>query len=296
MREDGWPLSRSGVGGKRRFGVRHWARLGLVLFALAALGWIWSAASSEHTARGQEADALEDPGVDGAAPPPAPAPAPTSPGNESGRKSALQTVLQAGIIWLLLFLAVSLLAVFLIIEHSITIRKSALLPEAVLLELEQMIAQGQIPQAIEYCTLPENDSLATEVVLAGLERYRGSEFGFAEYKTAVEEAGEDYLGRLYRKTEILGVIGAVAPMLGLFGTVWGMLVTFNAIAAQEGRANPEELAGGIGTALLTTLFGLSIAIPSMIAFSFFRNKIDSIVSDAGKRIERIMMPLGRQKR
>jgi biopolymer transport protein ExbB len=84
-------------------------------------------------------------------------------------------------------------------------------------------------------------------------------------------------------------------MLGLLGTVSGMINTFNVIAEKEGRANPAELAGGIGEALLTTLFGLLVAIPAMLAFSFFRNKIDSIVSEAGKRIERIMMPLGRKR-
>jgi biopolymer transport protein ExbB len=278
----------------------HWARLGLTLLALAGLAYIGTGLLSRTTALAQPAadDGLDDPGADGAAAtppttttPPRPAAGDSAPAG----KSIFQVIMAAGIIWVLLFLGISLVAVFFIIEHSITIRKSALLPEPVLLELEQMIAQGQLPQAIEYCNLPENDSLASEVILAGLERYRGSEFGFAEYKTAVEEAGEDYLGRLYRKTEVLGVIGTVAPMLGLLGTVSGMINTFNTIAAKEGRANPADLAGGIGEALLTTLFGLLIAIPSMIAFSFFRNKIDSIVSEAGKRVEHIMMPLGRKR-
>jgi biopolymer transport protein ExbB len=60
-------------------------------------------------------------------------------------------------------------------------------------------------------------------------------------------------------------------------------------------AKPDELAGGIGQALVTTLLGLVVAIPTMVAFSFFRNKIDSIVAEAGKRVEQIMMPLGRRK-
>ncbi len=111
----------------------------------------------------------------------------------------------------------------------------------------------------------------------------------------MEEAGEDQTGRLYRKTEVLGVIGAIAPMLGLTGTVLGMIEAFNKIAATGGAARPDELAGGIGKALVTTLMGLVVAIPTMIAFSYFRNKIDSIVAEAGKRVEQIMMPLGRRR-
>ena len=90
----------------------------------------------------------------------------------------------------------------------------------------------------------ENHSLVAYVILAGLERYKGSEFGFAEYKAAVEEAGEDQTGRLYRKTEVLGLIGSIAPMLGLTGTVLGMIKAFNTIAASGGMARPDELAGG----------------------------------------------------
>ena len=132
-------------------------------------------------------------------------------------------------------------------------------------------------------------------MLAGLQRYEASEFGFAEYKAAVEEAGEDQTGRLYRKTEVLGIIGAIAPMLGLTGTVLGMIKAFNKIASTGGAARPEELADGIGQALVTALMGLVVAIPAMIAFSYFRIRIDSIVAEAGKRVEQIMMPLGRRR-
>lgn len=294
MHEDWWRIGAGGIGRQR---LRAWAALAVLLAFGFIVSDVFSRIVSAQTPPGEaETPAAEAPSAPEPAPSPAPRPAPSNSGGQAGGgKSALQMVMAAGIWWLLLFLAVSLVAVFLIIEHSITIRKSVLLPEPVLIELEQLIHQGQIPQAIEYCHLPENDSLASEVVLAGLERYQGSEFGFAEYKTAVEEAGEDYLGRLYRKTEWLGVIGGVAPMLGLLGTVAGMISTFNTIAASGGRPKPDELAGGIGVALLTTLFGLLIAIPSMIAFSIFRTKIDSIVSEAGKRIERLMMPLGRKR-
>ena len=209
-------------------------------------------------------------------------------------RSVLDTVIDGGIVGLLIIL-LSVVSVGFIIEHFITIRKTALMPDDSVEDLEQMIGGGQIEEAIEYCTDPDNESMFSEVVLAGLERYKGSEFGFAEYKAAVEEAGEDQTGRLYRKTEVLGLIGSIAPMLGLTGTVLGMIKAFNTIADTEGAAKPAELAGGIGQALVTTLMGLVVAIPTMIAFSYFRNKIDSIIAEAGKRVEQVLMPLGRRK-
>lgn len=209
-------------------------------------------------------------------------------------RTMLDTIKDGGVIGgIIIFLSV--VAVGFIFEHALSLRKPVIMPQHVLDDLEQMIARGQVDKAIEYCHLPETHSPATSIVLAGLERYKGSQFGFAEYKSACEEEGEEQTARLYRKTEVLGVIGAVAPMLGLLGTVAGMIWAFNTIAEKKGMARPEDLAGAIGQALVTTLEGLIVAIPTVIAFSYFRNKIDSIVSEAGKRIERIMMPLGRQK-
>jgi len=222
------------------------------------------------------------------------APSDRSAAGESQERTLLDTLIDGGIVGLLIGI-LSVVSLGFIIEHSMSIRKSTLIPDDVADELETLIQQSKVDEAIEASEDPHNESLIADVVLAGLRRYKASEFGFAEYKAAVEEAGEDQTGRLYRKTEVLGVIGAIAPMLGLTGTVLGMIEAFNKIAATGGAARPDELAGGIGKALVTTLMGLIVAIPTMIAFSFFRNKIDSIVAEAGKRVEQIMMPLGRRR-
>jgi biopolymer transport protein ExbB len=219
---------------------------------------------------------------------------PSLPQPEQKTRTLLDTVKDGGIVGLLI-IGLSVVSVGFIVEHIMTIRKSVLMPEAVVAELDDLVAQGKLDEAVEACQAPENQSLFSHVVLAGLERYQGSEFGFAEYKAAVEEAGEDETAQLYRKTEVLGVIGSVAPMLGLLGTVLGMIKSFNTIAASGGMARPEELAGGIGQALVTTLMGLIVAIPTMIAFSYFRNRIDSLIAETGKRVEQVLMPLGRRK-
>ncbi|MEL7497355.1 MAG: MotA/TolQ/ExbB proton channel family protein [Planctomycetota bacterium] len=200
-----------------------------------------------------------------------------------------------GVAIVVLILMLSVVSVYFIIEHFMTITRKQLMPAETMSELEALIVHGEINKAIDLCHEKENYSLAVEVILAGLERYKASEFGYAEYRSAVEEAGEDQTGKLYRKTEVLNVIGAIAPMLGLTGTVIGMIEAFTTIAALDGMARPQELAGGIGQALITTLLGLLVAIPTMVAFSYFRNKIDSLVAEAGKRIEQVMMPLGRKR-
>ncbi len=264
----------------------------ICLLTIALIGWnLPQAVPVRGQTAGEELETLDEssPSADAA-----PTERTTAGTTEPKTRTLLDTLMDGGITGLLIAL-LSVVSLGFIIEHSLTIRKSTLMPDAVADELEGLIHEGKVNEAIEACDDPHNDSLIADVVLAGLQRYQASEFGFAEYKAAVEEAGEDQTGRLYRKTEVLGVIGAIAPMLGLTGTVLGMIESFNKIAATGGAARPDELAGGIGKALVTTLMGLVVAIPTMIAFTYFRNKIDSIVAEAGKRVEQIMMPLGRRR-
>ena len=274
-----------------------WRRLFPAIVVALFIGALWLGIGAFPLAVAQEPpdESLEE--VE-----PVTTPAASSSGSSSSsgsEQSLIGMIFSGGIIGIfivVLIVLLSMVSVALIVEHSMTIRHSTLMPDRVVAELDQMIAGGKINEAIEYCQLPENYSLVSNCVLAGLHRFTTSDYGFAEYRSAVEEEGENQTGRLYRKTEVLGVIGSIAPMLGLTGTVLGMIIAFNTIAATGGMAKPEELAGGIGQALITTLLGLFVAIPSMIAFSFFRNRIDSIVAESGKRIEHLMAPLGRQKK
>lgn len=270
----------------------QWLRLVLICAALLFASRAFPALVSAPPAQAQETNPTEDSLDD------MPATSPTTPAEEAPpaqTKTILQTIYDGG--WIGgVIIVLSFIAVGFIVEHFLTIRKQRLMPEHVLAQLEDLVAKGDIAAATQYCLDPRNYSLASDVILAGLERFQGSEFGFAEYKSAVEEAGEEFTAKLYRKTDVLSVIGAIAPMLGLFGTVEGMMESFNTIAAKGGMARPDELAGSIGKALVTTWLGLLVSIPAMVAFSYFRNKIDSIVSECGKRIERVLMPLGRAKR
>ena len=281
-----------------RINSTSWRLVPAITIALF-IGGLWIAIGSVPFAQAQDPpdETLED--VEPEATTAGSSSTPTSSSSKPANQSLFGMIFSGGILGIfivVLIVLLSMVSVALIVEHSMTIRRNTLMPDRVIAELEQCIAGGQINDAIEYCQLPENYSLVSNCVLAGLHRYTTSDYGFAEYRSAVEEEGENQTGRLYRKTEVLGVIGAIAPMLGLTGTVLGMIIAFNTIASSGGMAEPEELAGGIGQALITTLLGLFVAIPSMIAFSFFRNRIDSIVAESGKRIEHLLAPLGRQKK
>jgi biopolymer transport protein ExbB len=224
-----------------------------------------------------------------------PAASPSAGANAAvGQRTAWDTLKAGGLTGAIIIL-LSVVSLSALIYHAIVIRKERIMPEAVAGRLEAMIKEKEIDEAIEFCRESKPGSLLTDVVLAGLLRYKNSEFGFAEYRAAIEEEGEEQTARLYRSTEILSVIGAIAPMLGLLGTVEGMIEAFNTIAATGGMAKPSDLADAISKALVTTLEGLIVAIPTLVALSMFRTRIDNLVAEAGKRIEQIMLPLGRQK-
>jgi len=273
-------------------GSLRWASILRLLLALAAVWWVSQLLTQpailspllaqEDTNPKMGADATDSSTTSRA----------TKPGIK--QRTFLDSLKAGGLIGVIIIL-MSVVAVAFVIEHSLSIRKERLMPEAAMDQLEDLIARGDLQAAQQFCEDSRNYSLATDVVLAGLERFQTSEFGFADYKSAVEEAGEDHTARLYRKTDGLNIIGVIAPMLGLFGTVQGMMTAFNIIASTEGAAQPYQLADSISQALVTTWLGLVVAIPSMVAFSYFRNKIDSLVSECGKRVERILTPLSRRR-
>ena len=189
-----------------------------------------------------------------------------------------------------IIIGLSVLALALIIMHLVQIRRGALIPPDQLDQLDQLLAQGQVAAALERCYDPESDSYFTRIMAAGLTRYQKSAFGAFEIKNAIEEAGEDQTARLYRSTDTLGVIGSIAPLLGLLGTVLGMVGAFETLS-RTATPNHEELAANISLALVTTLMGLILAIPCIALHRYFGNRIDAISSEAALEIERLVLHL-----
>jgi biopolymer transport protein ExbB len=179
--------------------------------------------------------------------------------------------------------ACSLASIALIVEHCITIRRSVLVPELSVAQIKTMFDERRFREALEFC---QNDpSLVSGVVHAGLIEAAN---GYDAMENAMQDATGERAARLYRKIEWLNLLGNVAPMLGLWGTIWGMMVAFGTIEARGGKANPADLAGGIMVALVSTFCGLIVAIPALAAYGIFRGRIEQLSMEAALVAEELL--------
>jgi biopolymer transport protein ExbB len=171
-------------------------------------------------------------------------------------------------IWPLL--AASVIAVALIIERAVSLRSSRIIPPTL---LEQVLAVYQ-RQGVSEDILAKlaKDSPLGEVLAAGLRNHKSSRYVMKE---AVEEAGRTVAHELERFLTTLGTIATASPLLGLFGTVIGMIEIFG--SQSPTGTNPQQLAHGISIALYNTAFGIAISIPALIFYRHFKNKVDTYV-------------------
>ncbi len=207
---------------------------------------------------------------------------------ESSR-SLLQAVSDSGPVGTLLIL-LSMAAFALILVRLWQFRRVVLLPELQLNELESLLHGGRVDEALAYCSAPVNDSFITRALEPALARLSASPMAVFELRASIEEAGEVEVAALHRQTEPIAVIGAIAPLIGLLGTVLGMIGAFDALGAGA-QSNQESIAGSISLALTTTLLGLVIAIPCVASVSWLRSRIDATAAEAGRELERLVLPL-----
>lgn len=208
----------------------------------------------------------------------------------AGHSSSVWKMIQAGGIVGYVLIALSIVAMTMIVIHIMQIRRKSLIPPEQLDVVDSLLARGDVGGALEYCVTPDNDSYLTRILASGLTRYQKSAFGAFEVKNALEEAGQEQTARMYRSVDVLSVIGSIAPLLGLTGTVLGIVGAFETLSAGS-APDHKELAGNISLALVATLLGLIVAIPCMALFTFFRNRIDALAGEAGIEIERLMLHL-----
>ncbi|MEX1015451.1 MAG: MotA/TolQ/ExbB proton channel family protein [Phycisphaeraceae bacterium] len=187
------------------------------------------------------------------------------------------------IVWLLLLMSAFSLgfALMLFIQYG----RSKLVPDATRNELEGLLADKKYREAIDYAqTDPSYLGKLTSSALGEASN------GYGAMERAIEEAGDMETTRILRPVEYLNVVGNIAPMIGLFGTVYGMIVAFQQLVASGGSADPADLAAGISTALVTTFWGLVVAIPSLAAYAMIRNRIDALTSEGMVVAEQIITP------
>ena len=199
-----------------------------------------------------------------------------------------QFVIAGGpIVWFVL-LPMSLVMVFLAAEHSLTIRRKKLLPSGIgarVVEIIRQFGTGQLEERIA----DRNDFVSIAVVKAVTQ---GRDDWF-RMRSLLFESLQEQASKLLRRIEWLNLIGNVSPMVGLFGTVFGMIKLFNAIVMAGGQPQPAQLAEGISVALVTTFWGLFIAIPALAIHGVFRNRIETLVNDAVVEAEILMPQIGR---
>jgi len=165
----------------------------------------------------------------------------------------------------------SIVALGVFLERLWSLRKKKVIPQEFLMEIVDMVAKGKIREAITYCK--RSDASIAHIAYAGIENYgKRREL----IKERMEEVGKREVANLERYINVIGTIAGVAPLLGLLGTVSGMIKSFNVISLQ-GVADPSSLAGGISEALITTAAGLVVAIPAFVMYRYLRNRVDSLV-------------------
>jgi biopolymer transport protein ExbB len=201
-----------------------------------------------------------------------------------------KALLRAGGVIGYVTIALSVAMVALMIEQLLSLRREVLVPRSQAEELHKLISAGQIQQAEQLCR--QRPTFLSYMILAGLQE---ASFGYDAMEKAMEDAALEQSARLARKIEYLSVIGGVSPMLGLLGTVWGMIQAFAEFTVKA-NPTPAEFAPAISEALVTTLFGLCVAIPALSAYAWFRNRIDELVAETALVAEQVIVPLRRSLR
>jgi len=168
----------------------------------------------------------------------------------------------------------SIVMVALIVQTFMTIRRTSILPPILSEQLKTFFDNRQFREAIEL-TSADPSFLAGLVSAALAEAPRG----YQAMERALEEAANDRITRYLRSVEHLNLLGNIGPMIGLLGTVWGMIVVFFTIASQGGIPDPVKLSEGLGIKLVCTFVGLVVAIPSLSVYGLIRNRIDVLCSE-----------------
>lgn len=185
----------------------------------------------------------------------------------------------------LIFLALSFTLVSLMVMNVVKATRSNIAPPDLVEAFEAHLDAKQFSEAYELANTDE--SMLGKVLAAGLSKLSNG----GDYARAIEgmqEVGEEENMKLEHRLSYMALIGTISPMIGLLGTVQGMINSFNVIATSPTTPKPSDLAQGISTALFTTLIGLAIAIPAIAAYNLLRNRVAQLVLEAGIISEGLM--------
>jgi biopolymer transport protein ExbB len=265
-----------------------------LLFTCLSTAWIWLAASGLQSAWAQDgakADAVQTKD-DNAAPADAGAKSATVPAAAEGatppqKKNMLTWAWESsGLIGLFLLL-LSVYFTALVIRLFMEFRVSEAVPPALVEKLEAAIRDKKFQDAYDVCK--DNESFLARLVRTGIANLPN---GRPEAKEAMQSVAEEVVTTLEMKISYLAIIGTLGPMIGLVGTIQGMIMSFQEIATAAGaQPRPDKVAEGISKALFITLEGVSLSVPAIFFFAFFRNRIAQMNMDATRVADRTINSL-----
>jgi biopolymer transport protein ExbB len=188
-----------------------------------------------------------------------------------------------GAMYAITFLVMSIILVALVVRAILAVQKNNFVPDDLVQGIETSLGEKNAQAAVEL--VRADDSFLGQVLSAGLGKLQKGKEPAME---AMQIVGESETMRVEHLLSYLALIGNIAPMVGLLGTVQGMVASFGQIANSETTPKPSELAGGIEQALYTTLFGLFLAIPAITIYNILRNRIQRHIMTAGTLSEEIL--------
>ena len=181
-----------------------------------------------------------------------------------------------GLPLLLAFLGTSVIAVWFTIERLVVLRRGRVIPRPFVERFLQNLEQGNLDPEQAQALCEENGSCIALIFAHGIRKWGKSS---VEVEQAIIDGGERQVSQLRSHLRVLNAVATISPLLGLLGTVIGMIQCFNEVASSQAMGKADQLAGGIGIALLATAAGLVVAIPSLTMYMYLAGRVDALVMD-----------------
>ncbi len=202
---------------------------------------------------------------------------------------AFDVIFKGGILMWPIFLC-SVVGLAITIERLWSLRRASVDTREFMETMRQVLRQNRIHDAVQICD--ETDAPVARIMKAGILKHDRSK---ADIREAIEDAGHLEVPRLERYLSALATCANIAPLLGLLGTVSGMIKAFAQIQNKRGQVNPSDLAEGISNALVTTAAGLSVAIPMLVIYNYFVTRVDNMIVDMEMSSSELVELLTRHK-
>jgi biopolymer transport protein ExbB len=170
-------------------------------------------------------------------------------------------------------------------ERMVVLRRRRVIPRDFVKRFLEHLERGELDRASALQLCEENGSPAAEVFSHGVRKWGKPA---VEVEQAIIDGGERQVSQLRKHLRIINSIATVSPLLGLLGTVFGMITCFNEVANSSGMGKSEQLAGGISEALITTASGLLVAIPSLVVYMYFAGQVDGLVMEMDSLAQKVV--------